>query len=133
MALTKLQKEEALEILGSLLEEAKIMVFAKYDGLTVGEAQELRQLAAQANCSVKVAKNRLVKIALNKLDGYKEADTTPLTGQLMYAFSSDDEVTPAQVLANFAKEHPALKLAGAIDSSGQLFSEEDINRLPCRE
>jgi len=129
MALTKQQKDVTLDRLKVLLSEAKIMVFAHYDGLTVKEAQQLRQNASENGCSIRVAKNRLVKIAIKDVDGYKDADTTGLTGQLMYAFSSEDEVAPAQVLANFAKEHPALKLCGAIDQGGKLFEEVEVKQL----
>ena len=60
---------------------------------------------------------------------YKDTDTTGLTGQLLYAVSSDDEVAPAKVLANFAKTHEALDLLGGFSDLGNALSEEEVKTL----
>jgi large subunit ribosomal protein L10 len=80
--------------------------------------QELRAAARAMNVVIKVAKNRLVRVALAGNDKFKSADTSLLEGQLVYAFSSEDEVAPSQVIAKFAKTHPALKLVVGFDSTG---------------
>jgi large subunit ribosomal protein L10 len=60
---------------------------------------------------------------------YKNTDTTPLTGQLLYAMSAEDEVAPAQVLNTFAKTHPALVFAGAFSGEGKLLTAEEVKAL----
>ena len=65
--------------------------------------QELRKAAREAGVTIKVVKNRLVRVALQEIDTYKETDTSLLVGQLVYAVSTEDEVMPAKVLDTFAK------------------------------
>jgi large subunit ribosomal protein L10 len=47
----------------------------------------------------------------------------------LYAFNSNDEVAPAQVLAQFAKTQPTLEFVGAITSEGTLLSAEEVKAL----
>ncbi|MBQ6396391.1 50S ribosomal protein L10 [Candidatus Saccharibacteria bacterium] len=129
MAISKDKKTTLVADLTSLLESAKTTVYAKYQGLTVAELQELRKAAREAGVKIKVVKNRLVRVAMNEIAVYKDTDTTGLTGQLLYAVSSDDEVLPAKVLANFAKTHAALELAGGFNDLGNALSSDDVKAL----
>ena len=129
MALTKDKKQAVVDELSTLLGTAKIAVIAEYTGLTVKEMQQLRRQAKEQSTSVRVAKNRLAKIAFSKADGFKDADLADLQGQMVYAISSEDEVAPAQILAAFAKKHPNLKLVSAIDNTGQLMDEAQVKHL----
>ena len=104
-------------------------VYAKYQGLTVAELQELRRAARENGVKIKVVKNRLVRVAMGEIAVYKDTDTTGLEGQLLYAVSDSDEVAPAKVLANFAKEHEALEIAGAFNDAGVNVSVEDVKAL----
>lgn len=110
MAITKDKKSELVAELAQLFSTAKTTVTAKYTGLSVQDMQELRKVARENGIVIKVVKNRLVRVALSESKDYKEADTSLLTDQLLYAFSDEDEVAPAQVLAKFAKTHDDLKL-----------------------
>ncbi|OYW42080.1 50S ribosomal protein L10 [Candidatus Saccharibacteria bacterium 32-45-3] len=78
---------------------------------------------------MKVVKNRLVRVALAENPIYKDADTSALTGQLVYATSTEDEVAPAQVLDTFAKTHPALQFAGGFSGEGAALSADDVKAL----
>ena len=129
MAISKDKKNELVADLTELLTNAKTTVYAKYQGLTVAEIQELRKAAREAGVKIKVVKNRLVKVAMGQIAVYKDTDTTGLTGQLLYAVSSDDEVAPAKVLAEFAKKHDALTLAGGFNDLGNALSEDEIKAL----
>ena len=129
MAISKQKKNELVADLTELLSSAKTTVFAKYQGLTVKELQELRKQAREAGVKIKVVKNRLVKVAMGQIAVYKDTDTTGLTGQLLYAISSEDEVAPAKVLANFAKEHDALDLVGGFSDLGNTLSSDEIKAL----
>ena len=60
---------------------------------------------------------------------YKDTDTSGLTGQLLYATSNDDEVAPAKVLAEFAKNHAALNLIGGFSNLGNNLSEDEVKAL----
>ena len=129
MPISKEKKNELVADLTELLSSAKTTVYAKYQGLTVAELQELRKLAREAGVKIKVVKNRLVKVALGQIAVYKDVDTTGLTGQLLYATSSEDEVAPAKVLANFAKTHEALNLLGGFSDLGATLSEDEVKAL----
>ena len=52
-----------------------------------------------------------------------------MTGQLLYAISSEDEVAPAQVLAKFAKTHDALQLIGAFSGEGKALDTAEVQAL----
>lgn len=129
MAITRDKKTALVAEINELLADAKMTVFAQYQGLTVAELQELRAKAREAGITIKVVKNRLVRVALGEHKTYKDIDTSSLTGQLLYAVSSEDEVAPAQVLNDFAKTHPALQFAGAVSGEGALLSADDVKAL----
>ncbi|MBQ6320612.1 50S ribosomal protein L10 [Candidatus Saccharibacteria bacterium] len=129
MAISKTKKTNLVADLTELLSNAKATVFARYQGLTVAELQELRKEAREAGVKIKVVKNRLVRVAMNEIAVYKDTDTTGLTGQLLYAISDADEVMPAKVLANFAKTHEALALAGGFSDLGAALSEDEVKAL----
>lgn len=129
MAISKDKKQTLVADLTSLLENAKTTVYARYQGLTVAELQELRKAAREAGVKIKVVKNRLVRVAMGEIAVYKDTDTTGLTGQLLYAISDSDEVAPAKVLSEFAKTHDALAIAGGFSDLGANLSEDEIKAL----
>ena len=136
MAISKDKKQQLVADLNEILSDAKMTVFAKYQGLSVSELQELRHLARENNVKVKVVKNRLVRVAMGEIAVYKDTDTSALEGQLLYAISNDDEVAPAQVLAKFAKEHQALELKGAFSAEGKSLNEQEVmelSKLPSKD
>ena len=129
MAISRDKKHTLVAELTQLLTEAKGTAFAVYDGLTVADLQALRKAAREAGVTIKVVKNRLVRVALGAVDTYKDADTSSLTGQLVYAISADDEVAAAQVLHTFSKENPQLVLAGGFSGEGLALSAADVTAL----
>ena len=129
MAISKDKKNTLVADLTELLSSAKTTVYAKYQGLTVAELQELRKSAREAGVKIKVVKNRLVRVAMGQIAVYKDTDTTGLTGQLLYAVSDEDEVAPAKVLAEFAKKHNALSLVGGFSDLGANLSEDEVKAL----
>jgi large subunit ribosomal protein L10 len=129
MALTKLKKNEVVAEVNELLNSSKLTVIAAYQGTTVKAIQSLRKEAKANGTKVSVIKNRLVIKALENNETLKSADRSALTGQLLYAFNSEDEVAPAQVLNTFAKTNPNLTFVGAITADGQFMSAEDVKAL----
>lgn len=129
MAITRDKKQTLVAEVSSILQDTKMTAFAKYQGLSVQELQELRTAAREANVTIKVVKNRLVRVALSEHATYKGIDTAALEGQLIYAFSNEDEVAPAQVLDTFAKKHPALELVGAFSNEGTVLDTAEVKAL----
>lgn len=129
MALTKEQKKEVIDQVSNLLSNSKMTVIASYPGTSVKAMQQLRRDAKDNGTTVRVLKNRLVIKAVENSELLKGLDTSELKGQLLYAFNSDDEVAPAQALANFAKTNPTLEFVGAITAEGNFIGTEDVKSL----
>jgi len=129
MALTKLKKNDVVAEVASLLKDSKLTVVAQFEGTTVKSIQALRKAAKANGTSVKVVKNRLAIKAIQQNDTLKSADTAALKGMLLYAFNSEDEVAPAQVLHTFAKTEPTIQFVGAITADGQFMTADNVKAL----
>ena len=129
MAISKDKKNTLVADLTALLNDSKMVVYAKYQGLTVAELQELRKLAREANVKIKVVKNRLVKVAMKEIAAYKDTDASGLVGQLLYAVGSDEDFDAAKVLTKFAKTHDKMELIGGFNAEGATLSTEEVKTL----
>ncbi len=129
MAISKDKKNMLVAELTELLDDSKMVVYAKYEGLTVAELQELRKLAREANVKIKVVKNRLVKVAMKEIAAFKNTETGDLTGQLLYAMGTDEDFDAAKVLAKFAKTHTKMELIGGFNGEGENLSGAEVNTL----
>ena len=129
MALTKQAKDAVVKEVAKLLSSSRMTVVAAYQGTTVKAIQQLRRDARENGTKVRVIKNRLVIKALQQNDTLKDADVSGLTGQLVYAFNSEDEVAPASALHTFAKQNPSIVFAGAITADGKFISAAEVTEL----
>lgn len=129
MALSKTKKDEVVAEVAELLSTSKMTVITKYEGTTVKALQRLRREGRDNGTQLKVVKNRLVIKALGQTDTLKAVDTGALQGMLLYAFNAEDEVAPAQVIANFAKTNPTLEFVGAISAEGKFLSADEVKSL----
>ena len=127
MAISKDKKQKLVAELTELLSDSKMVVYAKYEGLSVAELQELRRAAREAGVKIKVVKNRLVKVAMKEIAAY--TDTAGLTGQLLYSLGTDEDFDAAKVLAKFAKTHPKMELLGGFTGEGGNMSTEEVKTL----
>ncbi len=95
--------------LNAAFKEAETVVVAHYAGLTVADMQSLRKQMKAKGASVKVAKNRLTKLALS---GAGLADFSALLkGPTVIAYSKDP-VAASKVAADFAKGNDNFVLLG---------------------
>jgi large subunit ribosomal protein L10 len=102
-------KKELVATLGEVFKTTNVVVVAHYSGLTVAQMQNLRRQMKQAGAEVRVAKNRLAKIAL---EGADVATIAPLLkGPTLIAFSGDPVAAP-KVAVDFAKTHEQLVILG---------------------
>jgi large subunit ribosomal protein L10 len=107
--LDRAEKSEMVASLGEVFKATKVVVVAHYSGLTVAQMQTLRRQMKQAGASVKVAKNRLAKIAL---EGSDVASIAPLLkGPALIAFSGDPVAAP-KVAVDFAKTNERFVILG---------------------
>ncbi len=126
------QKEKVVEELGQIFESSGVIVVAHYAGLTVAEMQDLRAQMREAGGSVRVAKNKLAKIAL---EGTPNASIGEfLTGMTVLAYS-EDPVAAAKVVDAYAKENDKLVILGgamggtALDVDGV----KAVAKMPSRD
>ena len=129
MAISKDKKNTLVADLTALLNDSKMVAYAKYEGLTVAELQELRKMAREAGVKIKVVKNRLVRVAMKEIAAYKDTDTNGLTGQLLYALGTDEDFDAAKVLTKFAKAHAKMELIGGFKDDGASLSKEEVTTL----
>ncbi len=103
------EKKECVEELAAVFKSTSAVVVAHYSGLTVAQMQSLRKQMRAAGAQVQVAKNRLVKIAL---EGSEVASISGLMrGPTLIAYSSDP-VAAAKVAVAFAKDNDKLVILG---------------------
>lgn len=103
------EKKEAVATLNEVFKTTSVVVVAHYSGLTVAQMQNLRKRMREAGAKVQVAKNRLVKIAL---DGTQSASISGLmTGPTLIAYSDDPTAAP-KVCVGFAKDFDKLVILG---------------------
>jgi len=103
------EKQEFIGFLQEVFKASGVVVVAHYSGLTVAQMQTLRKQMKQAGATVKVAKNRLAKIAL---DGTDVASIAPLLkGPTLIAYSTDPVAAP-KVAVDFAKANDKFVILG---------------------
>ncbi|MEP5152061.1 50S ribosomal protein L10 [Planktotalea sp.] len=126
------QKEQLVDELGQIFESSGVVVVAHYAGLTVVEMQDLRARASEAGGSVRVAKNRLAKIALEGKPCASIADH--LSGMTVLTYS-EDPVAAAKVAEDFAKDNKNFVILGgamgenALDRAGVTA----VSKMPSRD
>lgn len=121
--------EEKKQIVAAIAEQFKTAVsgvFVDYCGLTVEEDTQLRNKLREAGVEYKVIKNTLTRFAAKEV-GFDELDPI-LNGPTSLAISMTDEVTPAKVIADFAKTHEQLEIkAGFLD--GKVLALDEVKTL----
>ena len=126
------QKEKVVEELGQIFASSGVVVVAHYAGITVAEMQDLRAQMREAGGSVRVAKNKLAKIALEGKPAAKMGDL--LTGITVLSFS-EDPVAAAKVAVDYAKANDKFAILGgsmgteALDAAGVKV----VAAMPSRE
>jgi large subunit ribosomal protein L10 len=126
MAVTRAQKEEALQDLASAFDTADTAILVDYRGLNVPQVTELRRQLRGAKASYRVVKNTLAKRAskgtrLASLEQYFEGTTA-------IAYTGDDAVALAKVLTTFMKTAPTLSIKAAV-MQGQALKPADVTSL----
>ena len=126
------QKEKVVEELGQIFESSGVVVVARYDGMTVAQMQDLRAEMRSVGGSVRVAKNRLAKIAL---EGKPCASIGGLlTGMTVLSYS-EDPVAAAKIADAYAKKNDKFVILGgamgnaALDPAGV----KAVASMPSRE
>lgn len=119
------QKAEEVKSLQGVFSKAGVVVVGHYAGLTVADMTVLRSRLRQAGASLKVVKNRLVKIAI---DGTPQASGAHLfNGPTAIAYS-EDPVAATKVAVAYAKEKEKFVLLGGL-LGGTVLDEKGVQAL----
>lgn len=103
------EKQELVTTLTEVFKTTSVVVVAHYSGLTVAQMSKLRRQMKAEGATVKVAKNRLAKIALEGSDVAHVASL--LKGPTVIAYSSDPVAAP-KVAVEFAKANDRFVILG---------------------
>lgn len=102
MAITKQKKEEIVSKVADIVKNSSTIVFAKFTGLTVAEATEVRKALRASGVGYTVAKKTLMARAMSEAF---EGEMPALEGETAIAYGQD-EIAPARELAAFVKKFP---------------------------
>jgi large subunit ribosomal protein L10 len=103
------QKEKVVGELDQIFASSGVVVVAHYAGITVAQMQDLRAEMRAVGGSVRVAKNKLARIALEGKPAAKMGDL--LTGMTVMAYS-EDPVAAAKVADAYAKKNDKFVILG---------------------
>ncbi|MDZ7789627.1 MAG: 50S ribosomal protein L10 [Xanthomonadales bacterium] len=126
MALTLEQKKAVVAEVADAAKSAHSAVAAEYRGLTVSDMTELRVKARSEGVYLKVAKNTLVKRAVEGTDF--ECMSEGLTGPLLFAFSMEDPGAAARLVKNYSKDNDKL-VARLVAVGAELYDSSELERL----
>ena len=126
------QKEAVVAELGEIFESSGVVVVAHYAGLTVANMQDLRAQMREVGGSVRVAKNKLAKIALEDKPCASIAEY--LTGMTVLSYS-EDPVAAAKVAHGFAKENDKFVILGGAmgENALDVAGVKAVAAMPSRE
>ncbi len=126
MALSLEQKKAVVAEVSEVARSALSAVAAEYRGLTVGQMTELRRKARAGGVYLKVAKNTLVRRAVEGTDF--ECMSEELTGPLLYAFSLEDPGAAARLIKEVSKGNDRL-ITRLVAVGAQVYGPEELERL----
>ena len=106
-------------------QKSKSIFVTHYQGLTVKQIDELRSEMRKHGILFKITKNRITKLALEG-SKFKKLENL-FSGPTAVAFS-EDAITSAKILTNFAKSNPHLKIIGGIMEEEPL-SVKDVEKI----
>lgn len=128
------KKIEAVKELRGKIEKAKSIIFVDYKGITVNEDTDLRKRMKESGTEYLVAKNRLVRIALQEA-GVEDSFDDILEGTTSFAIAYDDVVAPAKISYEFGKDKEIFNIkAGLLDGKRMEIEEVmALAKLPSRD
>jgi large subunit ribosomal protein L10 len=124
--MTKEQKNEVIELLKDKFSQYNNFYVTDTEALTVAQVGKLRRACFNKKVEMKVAKNTLIKKALESLDKEKYSDVYDSLHKVTALMFSENAKEPAIIISSFRKEtngeRPVLK-AAFID--GSVYAGDD--------
>jgi len=127
------EKAQAIEEIAADIEAAEAIFAVDYRGISVPQAAELRGKLRDADASFRVVKNRLTKIAAEKVGEDRLGEL--LQGPTALTFVRGDTAMAAKAISTFNKEHEVITFKGGFMDGLSLDEDrfKSIARLPSRD
>ena len=115
------EKTELLNMLHEVFSNAESVVITEFLGLTVAEADDLRNKVRDAGASLRVTKNRIARLAVKdtKFEGLADLFKGPVA--MAYA---NDPIAACKACVEFAKNNEKLVIVGGALSDKALTLDE---------
>jgi large subunit ribosomal protein L10 len=133
--MTREEKTQVVAELKEVIDRSSGMYFTDFEGMTVEQTTRLRRELRNAGLTFKVAKNTLIRRALDESGRLTEDIRKALVNQTGVAFGFEDPVAPARVLKDFidknraapgAEDRPSLKIAYL---EGTIYPGKDLKKV----
>ena len=136
--MTKDQKNEVIELLKEKFNQYSNFYVTNTESLTVEQIGTLRRACFNKNVEMKVAKNTLIKKALESIDAEKYAGVYESLNNVTALMFSENPKEPAVIISSFRKEgkkeKPELKAAFI---NGEIYSGDNnldaLTKIKTRE
>ena len=102
--MTKEQKNEVIEVLKGKFSQYSNFYIADTEALSVAQIGTLRRACFDKNVEMKVAKNTLIKKALESLDGEKYTGVYESLHKVTALLFSENPKEPALIISSFRKK-----------------------------
>ncbi len=125
-----MKKSEKDQIIAEVVDEvskAQGLYLTDFSGITVQQITELRREFRKAGCGYRVAKNTLIKKALERVTGYEKVYES-LIGPTGLAIGYTDPIAPARIIKQFNDKHGKLKAKVCVIEK-QVFDGSQLDAL----
>lgn len=102
-------KAELIKTIHAAIKDAGVVVVAHNNGMVAAQSADFRRRVKAAGGAVKVAKNRLTKLAIKNTSAEGISDL--LKGPIILAYS-EDPIAAARTAVKYAKENDKLVILG---------------------
>lgn len=126
MSNLRFEKEIVVKQIEVTLKKAHSLFVANYSGLKVSNLENLRHELKDVESEAKIYKNRLLKLAANKL-GLQEL-SQHLQGPNIFVFGFSEDNKLAKILHKFSQKNPAFVLKGGLWEN-EIISAEEIVKV----
>ncbi len=118
------EKEKIVEQVAEKMKRASAIYLTEFQGMTVEQAQNLRNELRKSGIEYKVVKNTLIKKAIERAQ-LSDKLFVALKNTTGIAFGYDDPIAPAKILKKFTEENEKLKFKAA-SVEGQVFDHTQL-------
>jgi large subunit ribosomal protein L10 len=127
------EKRDVVQDVKEKVQDASMIVFADYRGLSVSDMTELRQQLSEEQASLTVFKNTMMRIALSELE--IEYPDEMLIGPSALVRAEGDPTKVSKLLVKYAKKKECFAIKGGIyeDSIIEDSVIIQLSQLPGRE